>query len=228
MDMNKDNQNIAKTEVKLTSFANLFINTSFGNSKPRKIAYVKPQIKDVSGDSRYKELKRTDNKLPDMEDQPKDPEMNLSKTQTSDYTEQNLNTKGRGNDSRMNECFDDSNHSNSEVVTENSLKKKKVACKTCKACKAEDCGVCVYCVDKPKFGGPSKLRQRCLQRICLQSGITPMKKFMLKRLEVESTKIIQKNLQDKKEKSKPVFSNKVKDDKIKDNREKKIKAVKEE
>merc|ERR1719508_92591 len=57
-----------------------------------------------------------------------------------------------------------------------------------------------------------------------------MKKFMLKRLEVESTKIIQKNLQDKKEKSKPVFSNKVKDDKIKDNREKekKIKAVKEE
>jgi len=227
---NKDNQNIAKTEVKLTSFANLFINTSFGNSKPRKIAYVKPQIKDVSGDSRYKELKRTDNKLPDMEDQPKDPEMNLSNTQTSDYTEQNLNAKGRGNDSRMNECFDDSNHSNSEVATENSLKKKKVACKTCKACKAEDCGVCVYCVDKPKFGGPSKLRQRCLQRICLQSGITPMKKFMLKRLEVESTKIIQKNLQDKKEKSKPVFSNKVKDDKIKDNREKekKIKAVKEE
>jgi len=388
MDINQDNQNVGKTEVKLTSFANIFSKTSFGDSKPKKIAYVKPHVKEVSGYSRGKELKLTDNKLPYMEDQPNEnstsnlnfhllhdddkfkcdqcgdnlkdiwelkehfvskhgsedlyyefrrkrkektkmlmekarisnlsqlegneanekpfltegnvksisqPEeksstslgnrnpreeseensnlldnaedrlavatfncdvcehkfrnlkslkkhqisnhslekvsaINRSNTQTGDYTEMLLHGKGSDADSIMNSSFDNSNHSNLEVESENSLKKKKVACKTCKACQAEDCGVCLYCEDKPKFGGPSKLRQRCLQRICLQSGITPMKKFMLKRLEVESTKIIQKNLQDKKEKSKPVFSNKVKDDKIKDNREKekKIKAVKEE
>merc|ERR1712096_336253 len=157
-------------------------------------------------------------------------ETNRSNTQTGEYTEMLLHGRGSDADSTINSSFDNSNLSNLEVESENSLKKKKVACKTCKACQSEDCGVCLYCEDKPKFGGPSKLRQRCLQRICLQSGITKMKRLMLKRLEEELTKSIQKKMVAKKEKSKPVFSKKVKDDQFKDNRkkEKKIRGVKVE
>merc|ERR1712106_124457 len=91
----------------------------------------------------------------------------------------------------MNEYFDNSNHTNSESTIrkkdENTQKTKKVACKTCKACKAVDCGVCLFCKDKPKFGGPSKLKQRCLQRVCHEIGITPIKRMMLKQHEDKLT-----------------------------------------
>ena len=39
----------------------------------------------------------------------------------------------------------------------------------CTGCSSSDCGQCKYCIDKPKFGGPGKKRQRCEKRSCLNS-----------------------------------------------------------
>ena len=39
-------------------------------------------------------------------------------------------------------------------------------CGRCDGCKRVDCGKCVFCKDKPKFGGPGKKKQRCKLRIC--------------------------------------------------------------
>ena len=37
-------------------------------------------------------------------------------------------------------------------------------CGTCDACMVEDCGVCAYCKDMKRFGGPGKLKSRCWLR----------------------------------------------------------------
>jgi len=39
-------------------------------------------------------------------------------------------------------------------------------CGRCEGCKRDDCAKCVFCKDKPKFGGPGKKKQRCKMRIC--------------------------------------------------------------
>lgn len=42
-------------------------------------------------------------------------------------------------------------------------------CFRCKGCnQQEDCGKCVFCLDKPKFGGPNKKRQSCVLKKCLR------------------------------------------------------------
>ena len=46
------------------------------------------------------------------------------------------------------------------------VKIRKVACKQCAGCLAEDCGKCLYCLDKPKFGGNDVKKQKCLRRQC--------------------------------------------------------------
>ena len=47
------------------------------------------------------------------------------------------------------------------------MKRRNVRCKTCGPCLAEDCGHCVYCLDKPKFGGPNKKKCACVKRKCV-------------------------------------------------------------
>ena len=57
-----------------------------------------------------------------------------------------------------------------KVVPETAAKKPKRSSRMCGKCKAcctiEDCGVCVFCKDMKKFGGPGKRRQKCLRRQC--------------------------------------------------------------
>ncbi|XP_050034681.1 histone-lysine N-methyltransferase 2A [Dermacentor andersoni] len=43
---------------------------------------------------------------------------------------------------------------------------RKGRCNQCAGCLAEDCGKCVCCRDKKKFGGKNLLKQACLQRRC--------------------------------------------------------------
>ncbi|XP_064595526.1 LOW QUALITY PROTEIN: histone-lysine N-methyltransferase 2A-like [Liolophura sinensis] len=46
------------------------------------------------------------------------------------------------------------------------VRRRKVRCNECKGCRASDCGQCIYCQDKPKFGGKSILKQACAERRC--------------------------------------------------------------
>lgn len=46
------------------------------------------------------------------------------------------------------------------------LKRKR--CGTCAGCCRSDCGKCIFCQDKPKYGGPGKRKQRCKERKCLE------------------------------------------------------------
>ena len=39
-------------------------------------------------------------------------------------------------------------------------------CVPCTKGVSDDCGLCKHCLDKPKFGGPNKMKQKCLERIC--------------------------------------------------------------
>ncbi|GAA6065457.1 histone-lysine N-methyltransferase 2B isoform X5, partial [Tachysurus ichikawai] len=57
-------------------------------------------------------------------------------------------------------------------------------CSSCKGCcREEDCGTCVFCLDKPKYGGPNKKRQSCIYRKCLKIEENKMRrmKVQLKR-----------------------------------------------
>ncbi|XP_052388903.1 histone-lysine N-methyltransferase 2B isoform X2 [Carassius gibelio] len=51
-------------------------------------------------------------------------------------------------------------------------------CMRCKGCsRMEDCGRCVFCLDKPKFGGPNKKRQSCVLKKCLLIERNKMRRF---------------------------------------------------
>ena len=39
-------------------------------------------------------------------------------------------------------------------------------CGFCDNCRAEDCGRCLPCRDRPKFGGPGNLKKKCVMRAC--------------------------------------------------------------
>ncbi|XP_017574933.1 methyl-CpG-binding domain protein 1a isoform X1 [Pygocentrus nattereri] len=46
-------------------------------------------------------------------------------------------------------------------------KRKRRMCGQCKAClRDQDCGKCDFCMDKPKYGGKNKKRQKCRYRQC--------------------------------------------------------------
>lgn len=45
---------------------------------------------------------------------------------------------------------------------------KRKRCGSCPGCLQTDCGSCVFCKDKPKFGGPGKRKQCCEKRKCNQ------------------------------------------------------------
>lgn len=44
---------------------------------------------------------------------------------------------------------------------------KNWCCLKCANCMADDCGKCINCLDRPKFGGPFIRKQRCLYKKCL-------------------------------------------------------------
>ncbi|XP_041860722.1 methyl-CpG-binding domain protein 1a isoform X2 [Melanotaenia boesemani] len=63
-------------------------------------------------------------------------------------------------------------------------KKRRHGCGQCAACLRENCGKCNYCLDMKMFGGPSRLRQKCVMRRCLvvktrkDWTVKPLKSFL--------------------------------------------------
>ena len=71
-------------------------------------------------------------------------------------------------------------HIESSSTPVGNSKKKIERCRECKGCLAVDCGTCKFCLDKPKFGGANRLRQKCERKVCevqeearLQKGVSP-------------------------------------------------------
>uniref|UniRef100_A0A3Q2QYT1 Methyl-CpG binding domain protein 1b n=1 Tax=Fundulus heteroclitus TaxID=8078 RepID=A0A3Q2QYT1_FUNHE len=59
-------------------------------------------------------------------------------------------------------------------------KRKRRSCGECKACLCrKDCGVCDFCVDKPKFGGSNKKRQKCRLRQCQRQAMRHLLPFQM-------------------------------------------------
>lgn len=50
-------------------------------------------------------------------------------------------------------------------------RRKRRACGDCPACLRKDCGTCDFCIDKPKFGGSNKKRQKCRLRQCQRQAM---------------------------------------------------------
>ena len=51
------------------------------------------------------------------------------------------------------------------------IETKRQRCNQCANCLAKDCGQCVFCKDKVKFGGQGRKKQCCIQRRCLQLNV---------------------------------------------------------
>lgn len=56
----------------------------------------------------------------------------------------------------------------SEPDVKDKIRRRGRGCGSCVGCVREDCGKCLYCLDKPKYGGPGKKKQRCALRSCSQ------------------------------------------------------------
>ena len=52
---------------------------------------------------------------------------------------------------------------------------RRKRCGHCMGCLHTDCGQCLFCKDKPKFGGQGRLKQCCKKRKCL--GLTQLSTF---------------------------------------------------
>uniref|UniRef100_A0A7N9AV06 Methyl-CpG binding domain protein 1b n=1 Tax=Mastacembelus armatus TaxID=205130 RepID=A0A7N9AV06_9TELE len=54
------------------------------------------------------------------------------------------------------------------------------SCGECKACLCrKDCGTCDFCIDKPKFGGSNKKRQKCRLRQCQRQAMRHLLPFQV-------------------------------------------------
>ena len=44
-------------------------------------------------------------------------------------------------------------------------------CMQCEGCCSVNCGVCIYCKDKKKFGGTGKRKKACIKRTCVTQKV---------------------------------------------------------
>lgn len=77
---------------------------------------------------------------------------------------------------------------------------RSTGCGICNGCKTTiDCGRCKMCLDKPKFGGPGRKKQRCLKRKCTSTKPTntTQKKKSGRHLKYVTVYVLQKKLPDR-------------------------------
>lgn len=51
---------------------------------------------------------------------------------------------------------------------------RRKSCMSCSACTRNDCGLCINCKDKVKFGGQGRRKQRCIHRVCIHKEESKM------------------------------------------------------
>ena len=71
---------------------------------------------------------------------------------------------------------------------------RMMKCGECNACVRKDCGKCSHCLDKPKFGGPNKIKQVCLKKKCPYLRFAPPAKVSTKKASPGKTKERKKEL----------------------------------
>ena len=62
--------------------------------------------------------------------------------------------------------FKENERSIKRKTVKSSRPRKMKSCMQCEPCLRDDCSQCKYCLDKPKFGGTLKLKQKCQLRKC--------------------------------------------------------------
>uniref|UniRef100_A0A8C7R7H0 Methyl-CpG binding domain protein 1b n=1 Tax=Oncorhynchus mykiss TaxID=8022 RepID=A0A8C7R7H0_ONCMY len=69
---------------------------------------------------------------------------------------------------------------NVDIEDDDEEKRKRRSCGKCEACNSRtDCGTCDFCIDKPKFGGSNKKRQKCRLRQCQRQAMRHLLPFQL-------------------------------------------------
>uniref|UniRef100_A0A3P8XEP8 Methyl-CpG binding domain protein 1b n=1 Tax=Esox lucius TaxID=8010 RepID=A0A3P8XEP8_ESOLU len=69
---------------------------------------------------------------------------------------------------------------NVDIEDDDEEKRKRRSCGNCEACNSRtDCGTCDFCIDKPKFGGSNKKRQKCRLRQCQRQAMRHLLPFQL-------------------------------------------------
>lgn len=66
----------------------------------------------------------------------------------------------------------DHNYSLALSVRGRPLRRSK-GCGLCDGCKRPNCDKCRFCMDKPKNGGPNRLKKRCVLRVCTNMVVSP-------------------------------------------------------
>mmetsp|Transcript_34391 Transcript_34391/g.72464 ORF Transcript_34391/g.72464 Transcript_34391/m.72464 type:complete len:1592 (+) Transcript_34391:26-4801(+) len=67
---------------------------------------------------------------------------------------------------------------------------RKFKCGECEACLRDDCGKCSFCLDKPKFGGPGKMKQSCAKKKCPYMRLAPPAKATPQTMSKKKKKVI--------------------------------------
>lgn len=109
--------------------------------------------------------------------------LNSSNLNGLNMTTSNLNggnaEKLKNGSSSSQDGKDSNNNKLLSTKTKGSVGKKVWSCGKCATCVSEDCGKCIYCLDRPKFGGPFVKKQRCIKRRCLMKVKTKVDKKSL-------------------------------------------------
>ncbi|XP_054641158.1 methyl-CpG-binding domain protein 1b isoform X2 [Dunckerocampus dactyliophorus] len=83
--------------------------------------------------------------------------------------------------------FDDDDDLSTDDDDDWHKKRKRRACGKCNACLCrKDCGTCDFCVDKPKFGGRNKKRQKCRLRQCQRQAMRHLLPFQMSYADCKS------------------------------------------
>ncbi|XP_055077624.1 methyl-CpG-binding domain protein 1b isoform X2 [Periophthalmus magnuspinnatus] len=98
------------------------------------------------------------------------------KTEPPDSTQdipyyQHLNVKSSDTENLTNLDLDEDDDESTDDDDDRKRRKRR-SCGECPACLySTDCGTCDFCIDKPKFGGSNKKRQKCRLRQCQRQAM---------------------------------------------------------